>query len=82
MVLYKTPLAKAAAVALLLSCTLLAGCTRDATVASRNLSAAADNFELDRRIVFYNGITGAYMLSIEGKCSFDAGTTQQSRCHL
>ena len=51
---------------------LLAGCQRDAQVASKNLSYAADNFQLDRRIVFYNGITGDYVLTIEGKCSFDA----------
>jgi hypothetical protein len=44
-------------------------CERDADVASRNLSYAADNFEIDRRVIFYNGITGEYMLSIEGKCS-------------
>lgn len=52
----------------------LVGCDNDARVASRNLSQAADNFEISRRIVFYNGITGGYMLSIEGRCSFDAGT--------
>ena len=46
----------------------LAGC-RDADVASRNLSVAADNFEIVRRIVFYNGITGDYILAIEGLCS-------------
>lgn len=51
---------------------LLTGCQRDAQVASKNLSYAADNFQLDRRIVFYNGITGDYVLTIEGKCSFDA----------
>lgn len=50
----------------------LTGCTRDAQVASENLSRAADNFELERRIVFYNGITGTYLLAIEGKCAFDA----------
>ena len=50
--------------------TSLVGCTRDADVASRNLSAEADNFQLDRRIVFYNGITSEYILTIEGKCSF------------
>lgn len=50
----------------------LTGCYRDAQVASKNLSYAADNFQLDRRIVFYNGITGDYVLTIEGKCSFDA----------
>lgn len=45
-----------------------AGCT-DADVASTNLSRAADQFEISRRIVFYNGITGEYMLTIEGLCS-------------
>lgn len=44
------------------------GCS-DADVASRNLSKAADQFEIERRIVFYNGITGEYILSIEGRCS-------------
>jgi len=54
-----------AAVAMLAS---LAACS-DADVASRNLSKAADQFEINRRVVFYNGITGDYMLSIEGLCS-------------
>ena len=47
---------------------LVAGCS-DADVASKNLSKAADQFEVNRRIVFYNGITGEYMLTIEGLCS-------------
>lgn len=47
----------------------LAGCEKDADVASRNLSQAADMFEINRRIVFYNGITDTYMLTIEGLCS-------------
>lgn len=55
---------------------LLAGCS-DADVASRNLSRAADQFEVTRRVVFYNGITGDYILSVEGLCSLgnydDAG---------
>ena len=46
----------------------LIGCS-DADVASVNLSTAADNFEITRRIVFYNGITGDYILVIEGLCS-------------
>ncbi len=50
---------------------VLAGCT-DAEIASRNLSKASDQFEVDRRIVFYNGITGGYMLTIEGRCSIKA----------
>jgi len=47
---------------------LLVACT-DADIASQNLSKAADNFEVNRRVIFYNGITGGYMLSIEGLCS-------------
>lgn len=47
----------------------LAACSNDADVASRNLSQAADNFEIPRRIVFYNGITNDYILTIEGLCS-------------
>lgn len=47
------------------------GCSTDADVASENLSKAADQFEIDRRIVFYNGITDSYMLTIEGRCSIE-----------
>lgn len=43
----------------------------DSEVATRNLIKAADNFEVNRRIVFYNGITDTYMLEIEGRCSID-----------
>lgn len=50
----------------------LTACANDADVASRNLSKEADNFNLERRIVFYNGITGEYLLSIEGKCALKA----------
>lgn len=55
----------------------LSGCDNDARVASRNLSQAADSFEINRRIVFYNGITGEYMLSLEGRCSFDVSNTNK-----
>jgi hypothetical protein len=48
-----------------------AGCQPDAQVASKNISKAADMFEIQRRIVFVNGITGEYMLSIEGRCSIE-----------
>ena len=51
---------------------LLSGCqSEDAVVASYNLSKAADMFEIDRRIVFYNGITGGDILVMEGKCSIE-----------
>lgn len=48
---------------------LLVGCSSQADLASSNLSTAADNFQVVRRIVFYNGITGDYILVIEGLCS-------------
>ena len=38
-------------------------------VASTNISRAADQFEIYRRVVFYNGITDTYILMIEGYCS-------------
>lgn len=47
----------------------LTACSDDAQVASRNLSKEADNFGINRRTVFYNGITGEYILSVEGLCS-------------
>lgn len=47
----------------------LAACGGESRVASSNISKAADNFEIKRRVVFYNGITGVYMLSIEGLCA-------------
>lgn len=67
--LLKTPLIVAALVG-------LTGCdARDADVASRNLSNAADNFEINRRIVFYNGVTGEYILILEGLCSLGNNDT-------
>jgi hypothetical protein len=55
--------------------TYLTGCS-DAQVASSNLSKASDMFEINRRVIFYNGITDDYMLTIEGKCSIHATKTQ------
>ncbi|AIU44301.1 site-specific recombination directionality factor RDF [Delftia phage RG-2014] len=55
----------------------LGACKDDATVASANLSKAADNFEINRRIVFFNGITDSYLLSIEGRCSFVVESAQK-----
>jgi len=47
---------------------LLSGCS-DADVASSNLSREADKFNILRRIIFYNGITDTYILTIEGYCA-------------
>lgn len=65
------------AIMIVMVCVVLggaSGCSTDAQVASRNLSQAADMFEIDRRIVFYNGITDSYMLTIEGRCSIEPST--------
>lgn len=56
---------------------VLAGCSSDADVASYNLSKAADMFEVQRRVVFYNGVTGEYILSVEGLCSLGNNDTAQ-----
>lgn len=53
----------------LLGAVFLTACERPADVASRNISYAADRFEVTRRIVFFNGITDAYLMTIEGLCS-------------
>lgn len=68
----RLPLALAAALTIAGAASLTA-CS-DAQVASSNLSKAADNFEINRRIVFFNGVTGEYMLSIEGLCSIGSAT--------
>ena len=66
--------------AVLVTAGLILGCT-DANVASNNLRRAADMFELERRIVFYNGITDSYILTVEGKCSIqDTGQKLSVTC--
>jgi hypothetical protein len=64
-------------VLLLAALLAVSGCGRDADVASRNLSKAADMFEINRRVVFYNGITGEYILSVEGLCALGNEDTAQ-----
>lgn len=64
---------------------VLAGCASKADRASENLSTAADNFEIDRRIVFINGITDSIPLSIEGRCSIevdDADSQLEVTCKI
>lgn len=59
----------------------LAACQNDADTVSYNLSQAADNFEIPRKVVFYNGITGEYMLEVTGLCSLtDQGNQLELVC--
>lgn len=57
-----------AAIALL---TVLTGCTSAADRANENLSKAAENFEVPRRITGINGITNDVLFTVEGFCSYE-----------
>ena len=57
---------------LLLGSIGLAACSdSEADTANENLSKAAENFEVPRRIVGINGITDEPLFSIEGFCSYE-----------
>lgn len=62
----------------LLLCLLLVpvGCREESAIVSENVSAAAHNFEINRRCIFYNGITGEYMLTIEGLLTVKESSSQ------
>jgi hypothetical protein len=47
------------------------GCSSNADVVSENLSKAADNFEIARRVIFIDTFTNEYLLSIEGRCNIN-----------
>jgi len=62
---------------------LLTGCIEDraSDTVSENLSLDADNFKIERTIIFYNGITGEYVMKIEGLCSIaDEGNQLEVTC--
>lgn len=52
-----------------LSTSIILGACSDADTVSKNLSKSADSFQVERRVVFFNGITDKYLLTIEGKCA-------------
>lgn len=65
-----------------LATALNVGCN-DAEMASHNISEASDNFEIDRRVVFLNGITNEYILEVAGRCSIhDQGHQLELTCKL
>lgn len=57
--------------AVLLATTLSACNESAADTANRNLSKAAENFEVPRRIVGINAITDKVLWSVEGYCSYE-----------
>lgn len=59
----------------------LTACTDDSVIVDENMDRAADNFEVPRRVVFFNGITDKYLLTIEGMCSItDEGNQLEVIC--
>lgn len=57
---------------------LLSACTEADTV-NHNITKSADSFEINRRVVFFNGITDKYLLTIEGLCSLDVTDVKKLR---
>ncbi len=49
----------------------LSACVSDADRASTNLSTAAENFEVERRITVINAITNTQIMVVEGRCSVE-----------
>lgn len=55
--------------------------TSDRDMADKNMSTAADNFEIVRHIVGINGITDKYLFEVVGKCSInDQGNQIEVMC--
>lgn len=48
-----------------------AACSSKADVASQNISKAAEQFQVFRRIIFVNGITDKYLFVVQGYCSVE-----------
>lgn len=62
---------------ILLVSLLITSCSNDAQVASANLSTDADSFKVNRLIVFYDGITDNYIMTVEGACSITVDSTDR-----
>jgi len=54
----------------------LSGCSEADTV-SENLSKDADSFKVQRRVVFFNGITDKYLLTVEGRCALNTDSSKK-----
>ncbi len=54
---------------------VISGCS-DADRALSNNKTAAENYELNRELTFYNTITDTVMLQVQGYCSFEVTSTK------
>lgn len=73
--------------ALIVGLLMVAGLTAcsDADTASKNLSTAADHFQILRRVSLYNSITDKFVVSVEGYCSLgnsDAADRVSLTCRI
>jgi len=66
---------KLLALATISTAVLLTGCTSEADSANDNLTKAAENFEVPRRITAINGITDNVLFVVEGFCSYETPDT-------
>lgn len=69
---------KLSIILILVMAIILAACTEADTV-NHNIDKSADSFEVDRRIIFLNGITDEYLLTIEGLCSLNVSSDKVLR---
>lgn len=70
-----------ATLAALLLTSGLTACGSAADRANKNLSEAAENFEVPRRITGINGITDSVLFTVEGFCSYETnGNTYEAIC--
>ena len=60
-----------------MSIVAMVGCSSEADTVSENLSKSADSFQVQRKIVFFNGITDKYLLTIEGLCSLGTDSAKK-----
>lgn len=56
----------------------MAACTSDADEAARNLSTAAEQFEVQRRITVLHPFTGEVTFQVEGRCSMESADSALS----
>lgn len=70
-----------ASAAVVLGLFAFTACEDDAAIVGDNMTKAADNFEIERRIVMFNGVTDKYLLEVVGKCSIkDEGNQLEVLC--
>jgi len=70
-------------VAAVAAAVMLTGCTAEADTVEHNITKEADSFKVLRRIVFFNGITDTYLLSMTGFCSLtDEGNQLEVICKV